>query len=301
MTKVYICGDGFLAKELYKDFNSDIRYKVSNQIPGLKRPFLLDSKNFDLFSRKLSDQQNSIFINASGPSNVQESFESIEESVDQPSKQVSRHMEMLALSPIPITYVYISSAAVYGETTLEGVREDASLKPMSPYAEGKLRAEETLSLLGKHPNSLVSVIILRVFSAYSENLEARILHKIAVSSRQKQHFDLAGDGKESRDFVHSTDISRVIKFLVEKEEKKEGTFNVGSGIAIKLHELMVIADKVYADIYKERLDYSFDGRKRVGDPVNLVANIDKLTRKGFIPQVIPTLGLENYFLQAFRK
>lgn len=299
MIKVYICGDGFLGKELLKDFNGDGRYCVSKQFSELKRPQLIESNHIELFSKKIQDQHNSIFINASGQSNVQESFSNYQESVEQPSQQVSKHMEILSLTREPISYVYISSAAVYGETSNLGINENGILKPMSPYAEGKIKAEKTLNSLTKYVNPLLSVLILRVFSAYSENLASRILNKIVVSSKQDQHIALAGNGNESRDFIHSSDISRAIKFLVDKKEQERQIFNVGSGEGMELRRLMEIADKAYDNIYKRRLHYSFDGSKRVGDPIHLVANIDKLLNIGFIPAVSPNQGLEQYFKKKF--
>lgn len=300
MSNVYICGDGFLGKELFNDFDCDTRYRVSRQMPELKRPQLMNHSSSQSASRELRDQRNSIFINASGPSNVQESFENYHESVELPAKQIEKHFELLDLTSVPLTYVYISSAAVYGETSNQGVSEKGLLKPMSPYAEGKIKAEETLIRLANQINPLVSVITLRVFSAYSENLAARILHKIAVSSRQNKHFVLSGSGNESRDYVHSRDVSRAIKFLVGKGSQEGQVFNVGTGEGMQLRKLMLIADKVYLDIHKRHLDYSFDGRKRNGDPIDLVANIDKISTLGFKPEVIPNQGLEKFFWKAFK-
>jgi UDP-glucose 4-epimerase len=259
----------------------------------------MKSNHLELISKEFHDQNNSVFINASGPSSVQESFYNSEVAVEQPSQQILKHMEILSLTQKPILYVYISSAAVYGETSNLGIKEDGALNPMSPYAEGKIKAEETLESLMQHVNPLVSILILRVFSAYSENLATRILNKIVVGSKQNQHIDLAGNGRESRDFTHSSDISRVIKFLIEKREQKGQIFNVGSGEGMELRRLMEIADTAYENIYKRPLDYSFDGSKRVGDPINLVANIEKLLNLGFKPAVSPNEGLERYFKKKF--
>ena len=299
MIKAYICGDGFLGTELSNDFNDSGRYSVSRKFLEFKRPQIVKKSHLEIISREFHAQNNSIFINASGPSNVQESFSNSEVALEQPSQQVFKHMEILSSTQKPILYVYISSAAVYGETSKSGIKEDGALNPMSPYAEGKIRAEETLKSLAQDKNPLVSILILRVFSAYSENLVTRILNKIVIASKQDQHIGLAGDGNESRDFTHSSDISRVIKFLIEKREQEGQIFNVGSGEGMELRKLMEIADTVYKSIYKRPLDYSFDGSKRVGDPINLVANMEKLLNLGFKPAVSPNQGLERYFRKNF--
>jgi len=295
----YICGNGFLGTELSKDFNESGRYSVSQQFSELKRPQTVNSSQLELISKEFHKQKNAVFINASGPSSVQESFYNSEVALEQPTQQVLKHMEILSSIQEPILYVYISSAAVYGETPKLGIKEDGGLNPMSPYAEGKIRAEETLKSITQDLNPLVSILTLRVFSAYSENLATRILNKIVVDSKKRQHIDLAGDGNESRDFTHSSDVSRVIKFLIEKGEQKEQIFNVGSGVGMELRELMEIADTVYKNIYNRPLDYSFDGSKRIGDPINLVANIEKLINLGFKPAVSPDQGLERYFRKNF--
>ncbi len=299
MIRSYICGDGFLGTELSKDFNERGRYLVSRQFSELKRPQTLDRSQLELISKEFHKQNNAIFINASGPSSVQESFYKTEVALEQPTQQVLKHMEILSSTQEPILYVYISSAAVYGETSKLGIKEDGGLNPMSPYAEGKIRAEETLKSIAQDLNPLVSILTLRVFSAYSENLATRILNKIVVASKERQRIDLAGDGNESRDFTHSSDVSRVIKFLIEKEEQEGQIFNVGSGVGMELRELMEIADTVYKNIYNRPLDYSFDGSKRIGDPVNLIANIEKLLNLGFKPAISPDQGLERYFRKNF--
>jgi UDP-glucose 4-epimerase len=297
--KTYICGNGFLGTELSKDFNESGRYSVSRQFSELKRPQTIKSSHIESISKEFHKQNNALFINVSGPSNVQESFHNTEVALEQPTQQVLKHMELLSSTQEPILYVYISSAAVYGETSKLGIKEDGALNPMSPYAEGKIRAEETLKSLIQDLNPLVSILTLRVFSAYSENLRTRILNKIVLDSKEHQRIELAGDGNESRDFTHSSDISRVIKFLTEKREQKGQIFNVGSGVGIELRKLMAIADTVYKNIYNRPLDYSFDGSKRVGDPINLVANIEKLLSLGFKPAVSPDKGLERYFRKNF--
>jgi nucleoside-diphosphate-sugar epimerase len=297
--KSYICGNGFLGTELSKDFNENGRYLVSPQFSELKRPQNLNSSQLKLISDEFHQQKNSIFINASGPSSVQESFHNNQVALEQPTQQVLKHIELLSSTETPILYVYISSAAVYGETPKLGIKEDGYLNPMSPYAEGKMRAEEALKLLAQNINPLVSIITLRVFSAYSENLLTRILHKIVVDAKKNKHIDLAGDGSESRDFTHSSDISRVIKFLMEKGEQEGQIFNVGTGEGMEIRELMEIADAVYKNIYNGPLDYSFNGSKRIGDPSNLVANIEKLINLGFKPAVSPYRGLELYFRKNF--
>ena len=301
MIRAYICGDGFLGTDLSKDFNESSGYSVSRQFLELKRPQSVKSNQLELITKEFHAQSNSIFVNASGPSSVQESFKNSEIAVEQPSQQVSKHMEILSSTQQPILYVYISSAAVYGETSKFGTKEDGAMNPMSPYAEGKIKAEETLKSLEQNVSPLVSILILRVFSAYSENLATRILNKIVVASKQNQHINLAGNGNESRDFTHSSDIFQVIKFLSEKKEKEGRTFNVGSGESMKMRRLMEIADLAYEDMYKRPLNYSFDGSKRDGDPINLVANIEKLLNLGFKPAVSPDQGLERYFKKNFKQ
>ena len=299
MKSVYICGDGFLGKELLGDFNNDNSYYVSRQFLELKRPQLLEISQLDEFSKKLRNQKNRLFINASGQSNVQKSFSNYRDSVEQPAIQVLKHLELLSAMQEPILYVYISSAAVYGETPQLGSNEKENLNPMSPYAEGKLKAEEVLNSFDNSVNPLISIVILRVFSAYSNNLTSRILQKIVVDSKKNRIIDLAGSGNEMRDFVHSSDISRAIKFLVETEKKDKQIYNIGSGQGIQIQKLLELADGVFDRLYDKRLHYSFDGSRRAGDPIHLVAKIQKLLDAGFTPSIKPREGLVRYFEKNF--
>src|SRR5271157_2823988 len=60
--------------------------------------------------------------------------------------------------------VFISSGAIYGQQTVQPVREEALPNPFSPYAVSKLAAEYYIRTIGRLYG--IETVCLRVFNAY---------------------------------------------------------------------------------------------------------------------------------------
>jgi len=213
------------------------------------------------------------FINASGPSDVNASFGNPLPYLQNPELQLQAHLEILSRLRKPPTYIFISSGAIYGNLSDKKGQEDGLTDPVSPYAEGKLRAENFLRMASKYyPSPIFS---LRVYSAYSHALISRLPFLIASHLEQKIPLQLFGTGVEIRDFVHMDDIVEAIRVLLEdKQSEAFSVYNLGSGVGMTI---------------------TFSGVKRIGDPDEMVADISKLQKMGFNPRVLPGEGLREYF------
>lgn len=127
-------------------------------------------------------------------------------------------------------YIYSSSASVYGHGDKRGLVETDECKPISLYAECKMRTEDYLRVLsgdGFEP------VILRNATVFG--LSPRMRFDLAVNIMTlrawKDHvFYIMGGGEQIRPFVHIKDLVHVFALMLEAPAELVAgqTFNVGS-------------------------------------------------------------------------
>jgi len=220
---------------------------------------------------------------------------SVVESVNAPYTDFHRTVEVCAyvletlrkFSP-GCHFIFLSSAAVYGNPQMLPVRENTPLVPISPYGYHKMICEllvEEYSALHGIPSA-----IFRIFSAYGEGLERQVVHDL-FSKFYDPHTDVVeifGTGIETRDFIHADDIARLVEIIAEKQAT--GIFNVASGYETTIGDLA----KMIAIITGSTKKLFFNGVRRQGDPEKWQADISRLTDIGFSPAVSMQEGLEAY-------
>jgi UDP-glucose 4-epimerase len=288
-----ICGSGFLGAELKA--KSDFIVLDPKEHKMLRYAHKLGKNEQNHLVELLRGLDLDVFINASGPSSVEESFEKPELYISDQLAQIEAHLEILSrLDKLP-RYIYFSSAAVYGETESSPISESHELDPISPYGIGKQRVEESLKSEAFRRN--FQVIVLRVFSAYSNNLNSRLPMLIAKKLLAGKNFELYGSGQECRDFIHTDDVVRMINLLLACQDLEQfSVLNLGSGQRLSVSDVCDIAQSVYTDLTTSAdKTITFSNVKRIGDPDYLIADITKLKDLGAAPLINPEAGLREYF------
>jgi UDP-glucose 4-epimerase len=261
---VEICGKGYLgtfASRFFSD-KSDVTTRFSE-------------KSFQYYGVRSESTQFStdLLLNLSGPTSVEASMRDREYYADTPLKQVSAHIDLLSQMLNPPHYVFMSTAAVYGECSDVRPDELYPVSPISPYAYGKLRAEDFLrSLINSYTGGIT---IIRATSVFSENLQSRVLGRIRQELRNKQEVELFGDGSEKRDFIHAEDFFEVLTILISASIQQGGVnvYNLGSGESISMLELADIA--LQSQIGGVEKKVRFNGIKRNGDPHEISVCVKK--------------------------
>ena len=101
-------------------------------------------------------------------------------------------------------FVYASSSAVYGDTPVRPMREDARPEPVSPYGVTKLAAEHLCWLYWK--NYGLETVALRYFTVYGPRQRPDMaFHRFLKAARRGEDVVLYGDGEQSRDFTFVSD------------------------------------------------------------------------------------------------
>jgi UDP-glucose 4-epimerase len=186
-------------------------------------------------------------------------------------------------------FIFLSSAAVYGNPAQLPIKEDHSVNPISPYGYHKLMGEllcnEYRAVYG------LDTKIARIFSAYGAGLDKQVIFDLMMKFlREEGPVRLYGTGKESRDFIHAKDVARAIR-AIDQAPIPHHIFNVASGNEITIAELA----KAIKHKCGSSKDFEFNNKTEPGKPNNWVADIQLLDKIGGAPEITLSEGLEDVF------
>ncbi len=179
--------------------------------------------------------------------------------------------------------VFSSSAAVLGNH--KGT-------PQSPYGLHKLMSEMECRLYSELYG--LDTVSLRYFNVYSEDQKYGGAYSTAISAwmemiKQNKPLRIDGDGSQTRDFIHVDDIiSANIFCMLEKQNFKGKTLNVGTGISVSLNYIKKHIDSKYQVSWNR-------ASERIGDIKFSKADISELKKLGWKPKITIDEGLNRCF------
>ncbi len=187
--------------------------------------------------------------------------------------------------------VLASSCAVYGEMP-PPMREDAVAQPLSPYAASKLAMEEAAGLF--YETHGLETICLRFFNVYGprqapDSEYAAVIPKFIQVMMREGRPVIFGDGSQTRDFVHVSDVVRAMLLAGERKAPVGQVVNVGSGQSISI---LALAEAVRMQ-FPGGAQPSFSS-PRQGDLAHSVADMDRADQMlGYRPEVAIEQGLRS--------
>ncbi|NEQ23019.1 MAG: NAD-dependent epimerase/dehydratase family protein [Microcoleus sp. SIO2G3] len=188
-------------------------------------------------------------------------------------------LNALRLNVPSCRFIFLSSAAVYGNPESLPVSETQPSAPLSPYGFHKWQSEQLCLEFAKVYG--LPTASLRIFSAYGPGLRRQVLWDICQKVITQNSLTLQGTGKESRDFIHALDIARALGVVATSAPMQGEVYNLGSGQEIAIVQLTnMVLEALDADCSPE-----FDGVVPAGTPLNWQADISKLQALGFTPSV----------------
>ncbi len=182
-------------------------------------------------------------------------------------------------------FIYAASSSCYGIPDTIPTRESAEIRPQYPYALTKWLGERTLLHWGQVYG--LPVVSLRLFNVYGPRSRTSGTYGavFGVFLSQKLHgkpFTVVGDGRQTRDFVHVTDVADA--FLMSARSKVRGrVFNVGSGRPQSVNRLVELLGGPVVRV-----------PKRPGEPDCTHAHIGSVRRAlGWKPKVSFEAGVRD--------
>jgi len=142
--------------------------------------------------------------------------------------------------------VFVSSAAVYGESPETPKLESMRPAPASPYAVtkmvGEFACEEIRQMKG------IETVVLRIFNGYGPRQDAAapyagVIAKFSAAVTAKQPIEVYGDGEQTRDFLFVTDIAEALELAGEKPVDGE-VVNLASGQATSVNEVVRLLSEI---------------------------------------------------------
>ena len=144
-------------------------------------------------------------------------------------------------------FLYASSCSLYGAAGDEILKEDAPMRPVTPYAESKVRTEEALVPLG---DSSFAPTFMRNATVYGVSPRLRldiVLNNLVGWAVTAGKIRIMSDGTPWRPIVHIQDIAQAFACVLEAPlgQVCNQAFNVGSNSEnYQVRDLAAIVQKV---------------------------------------------------------
>jgi UDP-glucose 4-epimerase len=168
-------------------------------------------------------------------------------------------------------FVYASSSSVYGDQDVYPVREDAPMRPKSPYGATKVITEQ---LAGAFWHSRrVPVVGLRYFTVYGPRQRPDMaFSRFLARALSDRPLVVHGDGRQVREFTYVADVVGATLAAAERGERG-CVYNIGGGEPVAVLEAISMLEGLL-----ERELVVEHGEPAHGDPRRTEADVTRAKR-----------------------
>ncbi|MEV1084584.1 UDP-glucose 4-epimerase GalE [Streptomyces sp. NPDC050211] len=266
---------------VYDDLSTGIAERVPDGVP-LVVGSTLDG---DRVTRALTDHAITGVVHLAAKKQVGESVSRPLEYYRENVEGLRVLLEAVTQAEVP-SFVFSSSAAVYGMPDVELVTEETPCVPMSPYGETKLAGEWLVRATGKATG--LATASLRYFNVAGAaapeladtgvfNIVPMVFERLTENASPRIFGDdyPTPDGTCIRDYIHVMDLAEAHVATARALQSSPGrdlTLNIGRGEGVSVREMI--------DLINAATGYNLPPTvtpRRPGDPARVVASADRIT------------------------
>jgi UDP-glucuronate 4-epimerase len=171
-----------------------------------------------------------------------------------------------------VRVVFASSSSVYGAAERYPTPEDTPPHPLSPYGITKLACEQLADAYGRQFG--LDRVVVRYFNAFGPRQRPDMAFtRIARALADNGHFDLFGDGAQSRSWTY---VGDVVAATIAAMERGSGTYNVGGALEASMHETIALFETVSGrqlDLRRHDEPVAGDQRRTKADTARIRAEL----------------------------
>ena len=132
---------------------------------------------------------------------------------------------------------FASTNAVTGPMEGPSISEAATLRPVTPYGSTKAAAEMLMSAYTASYG--LRCASLRLTNVYGGGMQAKdsIVARLMRAIRLKRTFEIYGDGRQVRDYIHAEDVTAAVRLALQREEWS-GPLVIGAGRSLSVLEVI---------------------------------------------------------------
>jgi len=139
-----------------------------------------------------------------------------------------------------VKVVFASSSSIYGAAERYPTPEDATPRPLSPYGITKLACEHLADAYGRDFG--LDCVVLRYFNAFGPRQRPDMAFtRIALALAEGGHFELYGDGNQSRGWTYVADV---VEGTIAAMSAGHGTYNVGGAIEASMNDTIELFERI---------------------------------------------------------
>jgi UDP-glucose 4-epimerase len=181
--------------------------------------------------------------------------------------------------------VFASTNAVAGISDAPAISEAAVLRPLTPYGATKAAAEMLMSAYTASYG--VRCVALRLTNVYGPGMQAKdsIVARLMRAIRLEQTFEIYGDGRQVRDYVHAADVTAAVRFGLT-DDSWDGPVVIGSGRSLSVLEVIDAVRRVTGAEIDVR-----HGPARPGEMPAVIVDNSRAREAGWSPRFTLEEGL----------
>ena len=174
---------------------------------------------------------------------------------------------------------FASSSAVYGDVRNTTLKEDRRGEPISYYGAAKLASEELIGAYAYMDS--FNALIFRFPNVVGTRLTHGVILDLARKlKKNSKELEILGDGKQRKQYVHVSDLTRAIVGFSENIEPGMNVYNISTDSFTTVKE---IADMICIRLGTEDVKYTYSGGNVgwKGDVPMFAYDISKAKAKGW--------------------